>query len=153
MDHPTGKVVACHDRRVTVAVAAPVACRRCAAGRGCGAGMLLAGNAVRAIDADLPEGLTVNPGDHVALQLPPRDLLRAAWLAYGLPLAALVAAVAAGAALSGGNEPALVAWAVAGLLGGFAAGRRRLARGGSVTLTIARRLPPAERATGVVPSA
>jgi len=110
----------------TVVLEPGVACARCAAGRGCGAGLF--GRRDRsislAIDATVASGL--RPGDRVAVELDDGDLLKAAGLAYGIPLFAAVAA-AAMASLLFTAEAAAVLGALAGLAGGVLYARRRAA--------------------------
>ncbi|MEX2496973.1 MAG: SoxR reducing system RseC family protein [Woeseia sp.] len=130
MNIPEGKVVAVGPNSATVSVEAAVACKRCAAGRGCGAG-LLQKSRTRLIEVKMVPGVLLEVGDTVRLELPPADLLRAAWLAYGLPLVAMVMAVTAGAAFTAaaGDLP-LVAFAALGLTGGVVLGRRVLRKSG-----------------------
>jgi sigma-E factor negative regulatory protein RseC len=128
MTKPEATVVATGAGFATVSVKAAVACPRCAAGRGCGAGLLQKGR-TRVMQVRVAAGLELEVGDQVSLELAPERLLRAAWLAYGLPLSAMVLGVAvATAALHPGNDFALVAFAAVGLAAGVFAGRSRLAR-------------------------
>ena len=116
--------------RITVQVDAPVACRRCAAGKGCGAGLLDGSSASRSLDVDVPVGVRLDIGDEVTLTLSPRKLLRAAVLAYGLPLASLVtAATIAWLAGAGPDSPVAVAMVIAGLTAGIFVSRYILNRG------------------------
>ena len=128
MNRPRGKIVTMGAGTATVSVDAAVACARCAAGRGCGAG-LLEPRRRRLLQVRIDPGLEVAEGDTVRLELGPQRLLRAAWLAYGLPLFSMVILVAAAARLAPGNEAAALAAAVAGLIAGFGAGRRGLHKG------------------------
>ena len=111
-------------------VDAPVACRRCAAGKGCGAGLLGSFDAERRLDVTAPASLPVDIGDEVTLTLAPRSLLRAAAIAYGLPLISLVAAASL-AWLSGVGPDSLaaVAMVVVGLVTGVIISRVLLNRG------------------------
>lgn len=126
-----GRVVGLRDdgsperRTVLVAVDPVPACRRCMEGRGCGAGLMSASGATE-VAVPAPHGLDLAPGDTVELRLPAQALLRAALLAYGLPLAGLLLA-ASGAALIGAGEPLTVFAAGGGMLAGALAARRRLA--------------------------
>ncbi len=128
MDNPTGRVVSLADGpdgvRATVRVAA-ASCPRCAAGKGCGAGLLPAGGAERRIEADIPEGLDVEVGDVVELVLAPANILRAALIVYGLPLCGAIggASFAWGLGLDDGAAAAL---ALLGLAVGLYAGRQRV---------------------------
>lgn len=119
-----GTVLAAGPGTATVAVEAAVACERCAAGRGCGAAMP-GGRRSSRLQVSVPRHLDLRPGDTVKLGLESAVLLRAAWLAYGLPLTAMVAAVAAGSATTG-SEAGAVAFGIAGLLAGAALARRLL---------------------------
>lgn len=125
-----GRVVGLRDgdspeKRVALIAVDPVpACRRCMEGRGCGAGLLYAPGATE-IAIPAPSGIDLVAGDVVELRLPAAALLRAASLAYGLPLAGLLLA-AAGAALMGAGDVVTVLAAGGGMLAGALAARRRL---------------------------
>ena len=111
--------------RALVDVEAAAVCARCAAGRGCGAGVFPARQRFRRLDVALPEGLDLAAGDVVGIELAPGKVLRAALMAYGLPLAGAAGAAALAYALSLGDAGA-AAFAIGGLLAGALAGRRRL---------------------------
>jgi sigma-E factor negative regulatory protein RseC len=129
MNIPEGRVAAVDGEFAIVTVEAAVACARCAAGRGCGAG-LLQQDRTRTVKARVRPEQRLAPGDRVRLELAPDRLLRAAWLAYGLPLLGVVLAVAAASTFEqAGNELLVVAGGALGLVAGLAAGRRAL-RGG-----------------------
>ena len=108
-------------------------CARCAAGRGCGAGLLGARRKPAVIEAEIAEGISLRPGDRVRLEFVPAELLRAAWLAYGLPLTGLVGAALLATRVAPGNELAAVACAALGLLAGAAYGCRSLRLNGCVS--------------------
>jgi sigma-E factor negative regulatory protein RseC len=128
MNTPEAKVVAAGIHSATVSVEVAAACPRCAAGRGCGAGLLQKGRA-RLIEVKLAEGLRLETGDRVRLELAPEHLLRAAWLAYGLPLLAMVLATGAATKIAdAGNDLTAVAFGALGLIIGVLSGRRILAR-------------------------
>lgn len=75
------------------------------------------------------DGLDLEPGDCVRLELKPLHLLRAAWLAYGLPLLAMVLSVAAATAMADLlSDIGVMAFGAAGLAAGLIAGRRILRR-------------------------
>ncbi len=93
--------------RAIVDIEVAAACPRCAAGKGCGAGLI--------------------SNDLVEIALAPDNLLRAAAIVYGLPMLGAVAAAALAYVLSLGDAAAAVA-ALAGLSAGFAIGRWRLRR-------------------------
>lgn len=142
MDLPVGRIVSVADGRATVSVDRAFGCARCAAGRGCGAGLLAVQS--RLIDVRLVAGLALRPGDEVRLALAPSSLLRAALLAYGLPLAGLVTALGIAWYLkqSLADRPA-VALAAVGLVAGLLVGRHFLNRDGclrNLVPTISERL-------------
>jgi sigma-E factor negative regulatory protein RseC len=130
MNAPEARVVTTGSNFATVAVEPASACARCAAGRGCGAGLLQKGR-TRLIRVRVADGLDLAPGDCVRLELKPLHLLRAAWLAYGLPLLAMVMSVAAATAMAGPvSDIGVMAFGAAGLAAGLIAGRRILRREG-----------------------
>ncbi len=81
------------------------------------------------MDIAVPRGNSLQVGDRVILALAPARLLRAAWLAYGLPLSGMVGAIAVTTVvLDRGSDLAAVVIAMGGLLAGFMLGRRQLRR-------------------------
>jgi sigma-E factor negative regulatory protein RseC len=132
MDTPVGKIRSIHATpdglRLTVSVDAVVACPRCAAGKGCGAGLLSGPEQIRVIEAQAAEHLSLAVGDTVRLRMAASDLLLAALIVYGLPLLGLLAGAALAYGLGLGDAAAAgVALGGAGL--GVILGRRRLGRG------------------------
>lgn len=129
MNHAYGKVVSVSDdargRRASIDVEASAVCARCAAGKGCGAGLFGARQSTRRLEATIPPGTTLRAGDDVRVALEPGDLLSAAFIVYGWPL--FGAAFGAGFAylLNAGDAVAALS-ALAGLLGGAMLARRRL---------------------------
>ena len=101
-------------------------CPRCAAGKGCGAGIFGSRDA-RRVEAVVADGLRVRAGDAVRIDLAPHNLLRAAGEVYGVPLIFGVAAAGLAYLLGAGDGPGAVA-ALAGLASGLALGRWRLRR-------------------------
>ena len=144
----TAKVVAIDSGQVTVDVETSVACVRCAAGKGCGAGLLGGAVQTRRITVPNSNGLRLRRGDRVLLTLHPAGLLRAALIAYGLPLFGTILVLLLGNWLRDGLSDAdAVLLAVIGLVTGLLAGRRTLRHAGcpgSLTPTISQRLPPAD---------
>jgi sigma-E factor negative regulatory protein RseC len=137
MDTPQGRIIELHEDAdppfAVVEVVSSLRCARCAAGKGCGAGLLGGEARVRRVDATIRDDLEVGAGDRVQIALDPADLLQGAFAAYGVPLLAFVVA-AASAWLAGWSEPATVAAALVGMTIGIAAartylGRRRCLRG------------------------
>ena len=93
MDSPVGRIVSVAPGHATVMVDAALVCARCAAGKGCGAGLLTGASRSRLIDVSVTPGMDLKPGDDVRLTLAPSHLQRAAVLAYGMPLAGVIIAL------------------------------------------------------------
>ena len=129
--------------RAIVAVEAASVCSRCASGRGCGAGVFTARQGVRRLEVVLPDGGDLAEGDVVNIELAPGNVLRAALLVYGLPLAGAAAGAALAYAFALGDAGAALA-ALGGLAAGAAAGRHRVRRDSCLaryTPTLSRRHP------------
>ena len=109
-----------------IAVAAAV-CPRCAEGKGCGAGIFQAGSAERQLEVKVRDGLDLAVNDVVELSLAPDNVLRAALIVYGLPMAGAIAGAACAWALGLGDVAAAI-FALLGLVLGLATGRWRLRR-------------------------
>ena len=138
MDSPVATIISINNGLATVSVERLVACARCAAGKGCGAGLLGSQRASARIELPAPDGMRLAIGDRVNLELRPADLLEASWLVYGLPLAGVVAALSVGWLIAGALSDAnAIVLAIAGLLAGLAAARYRISRNGCL-----RRLVP-----------
>lgn len=130
METVVGTICALNPEYATVCVDAPVACQRCAAGKGCGAGLFQSSGQRREIQVVVPAHMTLQNGDTITLRIDSKFLLRAALLAYGLPLAGLVLFPAlAWLAAGRPDDLAAVLYAVLGLGTGFALGRRIMANG------------------------
>lgn len=131
MDNPRGRVLSLATdgagQRAVVEVTGMPACARCAAGRGCGAGIFAAGNHPRRIEAVIAPGLDAHIDDQVELLMKPDNLLRAAYLVYGLPMIGAIAGAGAAYGLSLGDGGAAML-ALAGLTGGLSISRWRLGR-------------------------
>ena len=129
MQSPVGRIVSIVDGRATVSVDAAEVCARCAAGKGCGAGLLTGGNRSRLIEVQLSPGMEIVAGDEVKLSLAPSHLLRAAVFAYGLPLIGIVIALALASILNQALDDQLaIALAISGLVAGGLLGRHFLNR-------------------------
>ena len=127
MQTTQGRVLSVADGCARVEIEPTAACARCAAGKGCGAGLAGLSQGTRQVNAGLAPGVRVQTGDRVELSLLPARLLRAAGIVYGLPLAgALLAAGAAG--LAGLGELRAVPAALAGLVAGYLFARARVRR-------------------------
>jgi sigma-E factor negative regulatory protein RseC len=129
LQSPDATVVAVGSGRATVSVEAGV-CKRCASGRGCGAGLLATPRGPRVVEVPVANGLVLDVGDRVQLSLPPAQLLRAAWLAYGLPLVALVLATLLASRIGRGHDGIAILSAAAGVAAGAWLGRHALKRYG-----------------------
>ena len=129
METAAGRIESVRDGTMTVIVESPVVCRRCAAGKGCGAGLLTDVEQRRRIDVDIPAGMIPAVGETVSLAISPTQLLKAASIAYGLPLLALVIGAALASLLGiGADSPVAIGLALGGLLAGVMTSRRLLAR-------------------------
>ena len=128
MESPVGIVVAVKPPGVIIDVEVAAVCQRCASGKGCGAGLLGGHDGKRRVEVSLPNEHQLLPGDRVILEMSPSILLRAATLAYGLPLATMVLALMLGSAIAGPlDELTAVFLAATGLAGGIGISRWRLA--------------------------
>jgi len=127
MNSPVGTIVSIADGHATVSVDAAPICARCAAGKGCGAGLLAGSNRSRLVDVPLTAGMQFKAGDEVRLSLQPAHLLRAAVFAYGLPLGGVVLALGLAWSLNQSlDDRFAVVLAVAGLVAGVLVGRHFL---------------------------
>jgi len=100
MNDPSGRVISVRSTSVgdsaLIEVDAGEICARCAAGKGCGAGLLGSGSRLRQINASVAENVHIDGGDYVRISLQPGNVLRAAIIVYAYPLAgALLGAIAA----------------------------------------------------------
>ena len=111
--------------RAVVEVASAVVCARCESGKGCGAGLLGRQSGARRIEADVIANLDVKNGDLVSVALAPRNILRAAVIAYGYPLAGTVLATVFAFAADLGDVYGAIA-ALTGLIVGIAVAKYRL---------------------------
>ena len=129
MKDPQGTVVEIvrDSRGVTaiVDVEAEVVCARCASGRGCGASVFAAREGRRRLDIAIADDLELDEGDIVAVELAPRNVLGAALIVYGLPLAGAAVAAALAFVFALGDAGA-AAMALGGLVAGVLVGRWRL---------------------------
>jgi sigma-E factor negative regulatory protein RseC len=129
VDFPRAQVLAIHQDYAIVSVDTGATCARCAAGKGCGAGLRSVAERHREIKVPLAAGLQLKAGDEVALAMPAADLLRGAVYAYGLPLAGMVLALAIARLLLGPlPDPVAVLVAGAGLAAAWTGSRLSLRR-------------------------
>lgn len=129
MEHPSGRVLRVNHETpsAVVEVAAAFNCARCAAGKGCGAGLVGSGRRDRQIEAYIAAGVDVHVGDEVSIELAPRHLLNAALIVYGLPLVGALIGAGIAYGLGVGDLYASLA-GLAGIAAGIAIARRRAAR-------------------------
>jgi sigma-E factor negative regulatory protein RseC len=131
MNEPQGRILdLLRDRdgvRAVIEVDAEAVCPRCAEGRGCGAGILAGAGRIRRVEARIPQGRDVVVGDVVRITLAPEQMLRAAMIVYGIPLAG-AAIGAIGAYQLGLGDAGAALLALAGLATGLWLGRTRLRR-------------------------
>ncbi len=124
MTNPVATVLSIAGNEAIVEVSDRSVCPRCAAGKGCGAGIFSSAKKSLSLTVRIEAGIQIAEGDQVRLSLAPSDLARAAMFAYGAPLAGLL--IAAGCAFllvdSGSDIWALIL-STAGLVAGFVAGR------------------------------
>ena len=142
MDMPIATIVSADSQHAVVEVEPAALCARCAAGRGCGAGLLANTRAARRLEVSVAPGLALQQGERVYLTLEPANLLQAALLAYATPLAGMALTLVTASVLLGpvGDVAGIVA-AIVGLAGGWFIGRSILRRH-----TCLRRLVPAVHA-------
>lgn len=127
MNAPEARIIDITDGQAVCRVAGGPACPRCAAGRGCGAGLLSGSQAAREFRVDLPPAADYRVGDRVVLELSSRSLLRASLLAYGMPLVMLAAVPLAAERLWGPlGDATLALLALAAVAASVVAGRRFL---------------------------
>ncbi len=128
MENPSGRVLAVNQEipSAVVEVVAEFSCARCAAGKGCGAGVF-GSRQRRRIEAHIAAGVEIREGDEVSIELAPRHLLNAALIVYGLPLGGGVLGAAIAYAFGLGDATASLA-GLAGIALGIALARRRAAR-------------------------
>lgn len=129
MENPRGRIISLHaansDSYAIIEIESKAACARCAAGKGCGAGLLGGDAAVRRVEAMIASGVDVQQGDEVLISLEPKNLLQAAMLVYGMPLLGVVLATTVAYGLGLGDVAAALT-ALAGIGSGFFLARLKL---------------------------
>lgn len=127
MQSPVGTITRIESATAIVEVEREAACKRCAEGRGCGAGLLSGTKRNAVLRIALPQSSELQEGDRVILTLESRYLLRATALAYGLPLAGLTLVLGTAQWIAGplSDLPSVVL-AAAGLLAGYLLSRWQL---------------------------
>jgi len=129
VETPIATVISIRDNLAVVEVDAAAVCARCAAGKGCGAGLLSGGRRPGRLEVNVGRDRSLQIGERVYLSLEPANILRASLLAYGLPLLGVTAALALAWLLSGRlADSAAVVIALAGLGAGLVLGRWQMRR-------------------------
>ena len=154
MDNPHGRIIAVEDSeppaQALVEVDTIIHCKRCADGKGCGAGLFGSTTGKRRVEALIREDISVVEGDEVRIELEPKHLLRASLIVYGWPLAfAVVAAAFAYFAGLGDLGAALAAFA--GISGGLLIAQSQLRKSGCLrefTPTVVERIAAGQRPVG-----
>ncbi|MCP5092126.1 MAG: SoxR reducing system RseC family protein [Gammaproteobacteria bacterium] len=136
MENPRGRIISVKrvdtSLQALVEVDASISCRRCREGKGCGAGLFGSDAQSRRFEALIGEGLDVQEGDDVRVELAPANLLQASLIVYGMPLfGAILGAVFA--YLAGLAELYAAVAALGGIVAGFVVARRRLQRASRLT--------------------
>ncbi|WP_019602939.1 SoxR reducing system RseC family protein [Teredinibacter turnerae] len=115
-----GKVLAVEDHNVWVETLKTSTCGACRARHGCGQRMLAASDDYTRVRVALPaEYGNLQPGDEVTLGIDESSFLKGVFLAYGLPLVAMLVAVASAAQFFT-EEWVLMLAAITGLIAGGA---------------------------------
>ena len=132
----TAKVIAIHAQGVEVCARSSAGCERCAQGQGCGGGLigaLLDKGETRLLARS--GASTIQVGDWVALHLSSGALLKAAAVAYLIPLASMVVFVLGSFAMGMRNDLWLALTAAVGLAIGRTVAGRYMDRTGIDKLT------------------
>ena len=124
MTYPVATVISISGSQARVEVADRSACPRCAAGKGCGAGIFGPNRESISLTVDIAEGVDIVAGDQVTLSLAPADLVHAAFFAYGAPLLGVLSAAGLAYLLVDPLSDFVAAvFSISGLLAGGIAGR------------------------------
>lgn len=125
-----GRVVEVRDGAAAVASSGAAACGGCASQGGCGTASLARFFQRRQRVLWVRNPVAAHPGDQVLVGLDEGALLRAAWVAYALPLAGLLLGAVLGEALAdaAAKELSALLFGLMGLIAGLALARR-LSRG------------------------
>ncbi|MDH3620747.1 MAG: SoxR reducing system RseC family protein [Gammaproteobacteria bacterium] len=148
MEHTRGRILSIQpDPAIAIVEVDTVSfCARCAAGKGCGAGLFGSDRGPRHFEAPIVGLMDLREGDEVRIELAPRNVLHAALVVYGLPLTGLLLMVGI-AYLFGWSDWIAVLAAGTGIVLGAFIGRRHLARSNCLrqfTPLITQRLSGAE---------
>lgn len=131
-----------------VEVEAGVICERCESGKGCGAGLLGGNTRNKLVSATVAANIDLSDGDVVRISLQPSNILQAAVIVYGYPLAGAVLGAICAYGFGLGDVAAALA-ALSGIVGGFLIARARLRNERCLqefTPVVLEKLPPAAAA-------
>ena len=134
MTSPVATVLSVAGNEALVEVTDRNVCPRCAAGKGCGAGIFGVERDPVSLTIRIDDGVRISAGDQVRLSLAPAELVWASVYAYGAPLAGLL--LAAGFAfllVDPLSDLLAVLVSIGGLLGGGVAGRMLARRNACVS--------------------
>jgi len=123
MIEETGRVVAVKGDEVWIETIRNSSCSGCSARSGCGQGLLAKVRDGSRSHIRLHTELQLAVDDEVILGLPEQAFIRSSFLAYGLPLISLIAAVLVADKVFGLVEPWVIGAALLGLAAGFLAVR------------------------------
>lgn len=133
MSNPVATVISIAGGQAIVEVADRSVCPRCAAGKGCGAGIFGSTQEAISLTVNVADNLKIEAGDRVTLSLAAAGLVQAALFAYGAPLLGLLLAAGLAYLLVVPLTDSIAAVISAfGLLAGAIAGRILAQRSGCV---------------------
>jgi len=119
MIEESGRVIAVNGDEVWIETIRASSCSACSARSGCGQGLLTKVNDGTRSHIQLRTDLQLAVGDEVILGLPEQAFIRSSFLAYGLPMLMLIAAVLIADMAFSLAEPWIILSALLGLAGGF----------------------------------
>lgn len=119
MIEESGRVIAVDGNQVWIETVRKSSCSGCSARSGCGQGLLSKIKDGTRNHIRMQTELKLQVGDEVILGLPEQAFIRSSFLAYGLPLLALIASVFVADIALGLSEPWVILAALLGLAMGF----------------------------------
>jgi len=119
MIEESGRVIAVKGDEVWIETIRTSSCSACSARSGCGQGLLAKVKDGTRSHIQLRTDLKLAVDDEVILGLPEQAFIRSSFLAYGLPMLMLIAAVLLAERVFALTEPWIILSALLGLAGGF----------------------------------
>jgi len=119
MIEESGRVIAVNGNEVWIETIRTSSCSACSARSGCGQGLLAKVKDGTRSYIQLRTDLQLAVDDEVILGLPEQAFIRSSFLAYGLPMLMLIAAVLIADMAFALAEPWIILSALLGLAGGF----------------------------------